>query len=48
LRRRDAGRDDFDGRDGGTQLVRNDADGATVGTSTVSDDGTTFTRGKFA
>jgi len=31
-----------------TQLVRNDADGATVGTSTVSDDGTTFTRGKFA
>ena len=31
-----------------TQLVRNDADGATVGTSTVSDDGTTTTRGKFA
>ena len=30
-----------------TQLVRNDADGATVGTSTVSDDGTTFTRGEF-
>jgi hypothetical protein len=30
-----------------TQLLRNDADGATVGSSTVSDDGTTFTRGKF-
>jgi hypothetical protein len=31
-----------------TQLVRNNADGATVGTSTVSDDGTTAIRGKFA
>lgn len=31
-----------------TQLVRNNADGATVGTSTVSDDATTFTRGKFS
>ena len=31
-----------------TQLVRNDADNATIGTSTVSDDGTTATRGKFA
>lgn len=30
-----------------TQLLRNDADSATIGTSTVSDDGTTFTRGKF-
>ena len=30
-----------------TQLVRNDADAATVGTSTVSDDATTFIRGKF-
>ena len=30
-----------------TQLVRNDADSATIGTSTVSDDGTTFTRGKL-
>ncbi len=30
-----------------TQLVRNDGDSATIGTSTVSDDGTTFTRGKF-
>lgn len=30
-----------------TQLVRNDADAATIATSTVSDDGTTFTRGKF-
>lgn len=30
-----------------TQLVRNDADSATIGTSTVSDDGTTATRGKF-
>ena len=30
-----------------TQLVRNDADSATLGTSTVSDDGTTFTRGEF-
>jgi len=31
-----------------TQLVRNDADSATIGTSTVSDDGTTATRGEFA
>ena len=31
-----------------TQLVRNDGDSGTVGTSTVSDDATTFTRGKFA
>lgn len=31
-----------------TTLLRNDADAATIGTSTVSDDGTTFTRGKFA
>lgn len=31
-----------------TQLLRNDADSATIGTSTVSDDGTTFIRGKFA
>lgn len=31
-----------------TQLVRNDADSGTIGTSTVSDDGTTFTRGKFS
>ena len=31
-----------------TQLVRNDADNATIGTSTVSDDGTTATRGEFA
>lgn len=31
-----------------TQLVRNDADNATVGTSTVSDDGTTATRGEFS
>lgn len=30
-----------------TTLVRNNADGATVGTSTVSDDATTFIRGKF-
>jgi hypothetical protein len=30
-----------------TQIVRNDADSATIGTSTVSDDGTTFTRGKL-
>lgn len=30
-----------------TQLLRNDGDSATIGTSTVSDDGTTFTRGKF-
>jgi hypothetical protein len=31
-----------------TTLARNDADAATVGTSTVSDDGVTFTRGKFS
>lgn len=31
-----------------TQLVRNDADSATIGTSTVSDDGTTFTRGEYS
>lgn len=31
-----------------TQLLRNDADSSTVGTSTVSDDGTTATRGKFS
>lgn len=31
-----------------TQLVRNDGDAGTIGTSTVSDDGTTFTRGKFS
>jgi hypothetical protein len=30
------------------QTLRNDADSATVGSSTVSDDGTTFTRGKFS
>jgi len=30
-----------------TQLLRNDGDAATIATSTVSDDGTTFTRGKF-
>lgn len=30
-----------------TQLLRNDADSATIGTSTVSDDGTTFTRGEY-
>lgn len=30
-----------------TTLLRNDSDSATVGTSTVSDDGTTTTRGKF-
>ena len=30
------------------QVLRNDADNATIGTSTVSDDGTTFTRGKFS
>jgi hypothetical protein len=29
-----------------TQLVRNDGDTATIGTITVSDDGTTFTKGK--
>lgn len=31
-----------------TLVVRNDADDATIATSTVSDDGTTYTRGKFA
>ncbi|HJQ66346.1 MAG TPA: hypothetical protein VJ816_08215 [Gemmatimonadales bacterium] len=31
-----------------TQTVRNDGDTGTVGTSTVSDDSTTFTRGKFS
>jgi len=31
-----------------TQAVRNDADGANVATSTVSDDGTTFTRGEWS
>jgi len=29
------------------QTVRNDADGADIATATVSDDGTTFTRGEF-
>ena len=32
---------------GTTQRVRNDADSADLATSTVSDDGTTFTRGKW-
>ena len=31
-----------------TMLVRNNADAGTVATSTVSDDGTTFTRGKLS
>lgn len=31
-----------------TTLLRNDADSGTIGTSTVSDDGTTYTRGEFA
>jgi hypothetical protein len=31
-----------------TTLLRNDADSATIGTSTVSDDGTTFSRGEFS
>jgi hypothetical protein len=31
-----------------TTILRNDADSGTLGTSTVSDDGTTFTRGEFA
>lgn len=31
-----------------TQLVRNDGDSGTIATSTVSDDGTTFTRGRFS
>jgi hypothetical protein len=30
-----------------TQTIRNDADSAAIATSTVSDDGTTFTRGEF-
>ena len=30
-----------------TQTLRNNADAASIATSTVSDDGTTFTRGKF-
>jgi hypothetical protein len=30
-----------------TQTLRNDADSATIATSTVSDDGTTFTRGEW-
>lgn len=31
-----------------TQTLRNDGDGANISQSTVSDDGTTFTRGKFS
>ena len=31
-----------------TTLVRNDTDSGTIGTSTVSDDGTTFIRGKYS
>lgn len=31
-----------------TQVVRNDGDSANIASSTVSDDGTTFTRGKYA
>lgn len=31
-----------------TQVLRNDADGSNISSSTVSDDGTTFIRGKFA
>jgi hypothetical protein len=31
-----------------TQTLRNDADNGNIGTSTVSDDGTTFTRGEFS
>ncbi len=31
-----------------TQVVRNDGDTGTIGTAAVSDDGTTFTRGKFS
>lgn len=31
-----------------TQTVRNDADDATIATSTVSDNGTTFTRGEYS
>lgn len=30
-----------------TQTVRNDADNASLATATISDDGTTFTRGEF-
>jgi hypothetical protein len=30
-----------------TQTLRNDGDTASIGSTTVSDDGTTFTRGKF-
>ena len=31
-----------------TDKVRNDADSGDVGTATISDDGTTFTRGEYA
>lgn len=31
-----------------SDVVRNDANNATIGTSTLSDDGTTFTRGEYA
>jgi len=31
-----------------TSTLRNDADSSNIATSTVSDDGTTFTRGKWA
>lgn len=31
-----------------TAIVRNDGDSGTIGTSTVSDDGTTYTRGKYS
>jgi hypothetical protein len=30
-----------------TQTLRNDADSAAIGSSSVTDDGTTFTRGEF-
>jgi hypothetical protein len=30
------------------QLLRNDGDSATIGTAAISDDGTTFVRGKFS
>ena len=33
---------------GSTQTIRNDGDSASIGASTLSDDGTTNTRGKFA
>lgn len=33
---------------GTTSVLRNDADGANIATSTVSDDGTTFTRGEWS